>query len=72
MTITPPGSGVKPQRNRGNSASACAARNVRGLHNVLSVVLFMIQVVRWPVTYISLLAISVRIDTCAYEACGSE
>jgi hypothetical protein len=40
--------------------------------NVLSVVLFMIQVALWPVAFISYMAFPMSIDNCAYVECGDE
>jgi hypothetical protein len=49
-----------------------APRTVRIVDNVVSVVLFLIQVGLWPVAYISYIAIPMSTDSCAYVECGDD
>jgi hypothetical protein len=51
---------------------AGARRGVRIVDNILSVLLFMIQVGLWPVAYVSYIAIPMSTDNCAYVECGDE
>lgn len=70
---TPPGENTVAQRGIGDPPPPTGARRaVRIADNVLSVVLFLIQLGLWPIAFLSYIAIPMSIDNCAYVECGDE